>query len=928
MRRGWPLLLALFLSACFTGKGDAPTLKSLSGQRVKVDTETPIEKSEEKAIAAYREYLNIAPRHSLRPEALRRLGDMELEQIERGETPGGAVGAQDYQRAIKVYQDLLKTYPTYAGNDRVLYQLARAQDQTGDLKRSLATLDRLVREFPRSAYRDEAEFRRGELLFTLNNYAEAEKAYAVVMRRGQFSPYYERSLYMHGWSLFKQGQFDQALHSFLAVLDRKLIGRDSGLALDEVQGLSRADRELVEDTFRVASVSLTALDGAESIPLYFKGGPRSQYEFRMYQNLGDLYIKQQRVKDAADTFNAFARRYPTHPQAPIVQVKVIEAYTQAGFATLALASKEEFATRYGVKSEYRRVNSETAYARVLPHVRTHTEELARHYHASAQKTRAGADYEAGAKWYQTFIDSFPQDPKAAAMNYLYADLLFESRRYAAAAEQYERTAYEYPRHAKSADAGYAALTALDLQRRCTQQPDPRAVQLRAVDSALRFAERFPEDPRSARVLTNAAEMLYAANLPERANGVARRVLALKPPASTDQQRTAWTVVAHTEFERGQYDRAEAAYQQALLLLPAGAATRPALTERLAASVYKQGERARGYGSHREAANNFLRVGQVAPSASIRATAQYDAAASLIALKDWNAAGAVLEDFRRSYPTHALQAEVPGKLAVVYLESGQTFKAAAEFESIAATKKDIGVSREALWQAAELYEKAGREKNAQQAYERYVRQFPSPLEPAVEARYRLATMSVKHGQPAQQLKLCQEIIQADQKGGRERTDRTRYLGANCTLALAEPADQAYKQVKLVEPLKKNLKLKKERLETALANYTRAVDYGVADVATAATFRTAELYQDFSRALLGSQRPKGLSKDEIEQYNVLLEEQAFPFEEKAIEIHEINARRAKSGVYDQWVKKSYASLGQLRPVRYAKREKREGYIESIR
>ena len=43
-------------------------------------------------------------------------------------------------------------------------------------------------------------------------------------------------------------------------------------------------------------------------------------------------------------------------------------------------------------------------------------------------------------------------------------------------------------------------------------------------------------------------------------------------------------------------------------------------------------------------------------------------------------------------------------------------------------------------------------------------------------------------------------------------------------------------------------------------------------------------------MASERPKKLSKAELEQYNVLLEEQAFPFEEKAAELHEVNAHRA--------------------------------------
>jgi hypothetical protein len=174
----------------------------------------------------------------------------------------------------------------------------------------------------------------------------------------------------------------------------------------------------------------------------------------------------------------------------------------------------------------------------------------------------------------------------------------------------------------------------------------------------------------------------------------------------------------------------------------------------------------------------------------------------------------------------------------------------------------------------------------------------------------------------------DLLQADQAGGSGRTDRTRYLGATAALALAKPVYEQYHNVALVEPLKVQLKLKKAKMEDALKSYGVASDYGVADVATAATYQIAEMYHDFGRALLASQRPKGLSKDELEQYNVLLEEQAYPFEEKAIELHELNARRSADGIYDQWVRNSYAALGELRPVRYGKNERSEVAIDAIR
>ena len=174
----------------------------------------------------------------------------------------------------------------------------------------------------------------------------------------------------------------------------------------------------------------------------------------------------------------------------------------------------------------------------------------------------------------------------------------------------------------------------------------------------------------------------------------------------------------------------------------------------------------------------------------------------------------------------------------------------------------------------------------------------------------------------------DIFNADQNGGGARTDRTKYLGATAALALAEPVAEAYRRIALVEPLKKNLALKKAKMEETLKAYAVAADYGVADVTTASTFRIATVYRDFGKALMSSERPKKMSKVEREQYDVLLEEQAFPFEEKAAEYHEVNARRASAGIYDQWVKRSFDALRELRPVRYGKNERAEEVIDAIR
>ncbi len=937
-RRG-AALVAVALAAAFALGGcsmfrrggstpdNEPTLRTLANRKVAVDKEDVAAVDEKKAIEAYRKFLDIAPAAPQRSEAMRRLGDLEMDSADT-DSNTGKVAAPDYKAAIARYQEYLKNFPKDPNNDRVLYQMARAYEQSGDLETAQKTLDRMVREYPGTRYASEAQFRRGELLFTAKNYEGAEKAFSVVLASPDASPYQDRSLYMLGWSLYKQGRLDDALKSFFGVLDLKIAGRDGELALESLAGLSRADRELVEDTFRVVSISLANLKGAESIPPFMTTPARKTYEFRVYEQLADLYIKQERSKDAADAFNGFARNNPLHAQAPVMQAKVIEIYEKNGFTNQAIEARKEYVARYGRTSEFRRVNPD-GWEKAQPLVKTRLAELARHYHAMAQKTKSSTDSAEAVRWYREYLASFPNDPKAAESNFLLAELLFENGRFAEAATEYEKVAYGSTGFARAAEAGYGALLSYARLLKAASPAEQPGLQRATVVSALKFAQAFPNDSRNGLVLTDAAEKLYALKDAEQAGAVAQRVVELKPPAADAQRRVAWTVIAYSSFDRHQYGISEKAFAEAIKLTPEKDPARADLVERQAAAIYKQAEVARAGGKQKEAVEAFARVGAVASANSaVAASAQYDQAAAQIAIKDWDGAIKTLEEFRRRFPNHALQPEVGKKLAVAYHEKGMFANEAAEFERIAAASKDPKVARDALWQAAELYDKANSKPAAARAYERYLALNPPSLEAQVEARYRIAVIARDSGNPAKEAALMREIFSADQAGGAARTDRTRYLAASAALAMAEPVAADFRSVQLVEPLQLKLKLKKEKMELALRAYSVAAEYGVADVTTAATYRIATVYRDFGKALMTSERPKKLSKPELDQYNVLLEEQAFPFEEKAIELHELNAKRAASGVYDKWVKSSFDALRELRPVRYGKTEISEGVVDAIR
>ncbi len=843
---------------------------------------------------------------------------------------GAAEVSDDLERAgtreaIALYTKLLNDYPLYTRNDQVLYQMSRAYEELGQTKEAMTVMDRMVRDFPRSHYIDEVQFRRAEYFFAHRHYMDAEDAYTSIVNIGVGSSFYELALYKLGWTFYKQELYEDALHRFIALLDHKVsVGYDFAQTEDE------QEHKRTEDTFRVISLSFSNLGGADSVVEYFSRHGKRSYEDSVYSNLGEFYFDKRRYADASATYNAFVNRNPFHKLAPNFQMRVIEIQAAGGFPSLVLDAKKKFAETYGLKAEYWKYFDPSDRSDVLGFLKTNLTDLANHYHACYQDPRQvkekPANFEEALHWYREFLTSFPMDIESPAINFQLADLLLENHTFGEAAVEFEKTAYTYPAHEKSSQAGYAAVSAYREQLGAVAKEDKDAVKREVVRSSLKFADAFPKHEKAPIVLGAAADDLFGMKEYEKALAAANKLIEAFPGTDVDVVREAWLVIGHSSYELMRYSEAETAYLKVLALLPEGDKTRDALVDNLAASIYKQGEQANAVQDYRVAADHFLRVGRMAPTSKIRPTAEYDAAAALIQLKDWETAASVLVGFRNNFPENPLQPEVTKKIAYVYRENNQLSLAANEYERIEKESKDDEIRREALLTAAQLHEKDGNSIRAVEVYRRYVDYFPQPVELNLETRNKIAEILKAQNDRKSYLSELEKIVQIDAAAGAARTPRTRYLAAQAALVLAERSFDAFTTVRLVKPFEINLRKKRELMKSATQEFTKLVDYEIGDITAAATFYLAEIYAHFNKALMTSERPEGLSPLEREQYELAIEEQAYPFEEKAIAVHESNLKLISMGVYNVWIEKSLKKLAEFIPARYDKPEETTGIVSS--
>jgi cellulose synthase operon protein C len=171
------------------------------------------------------------------------------------------------------------------------------------------------------------------------------------------------------------------------------------------------------------------------------------------------------------------------------EMQAIEAYGRGGFPELVLQGKQEFVENYSFGTAYWQGANPRRRAKVVAELKTNLKDLAQYYHAEAQRSKNVADYQEAAKWYRSYLNSFRDDPDAAATNY-------PARRHAVREQAISRcgqgiraTPPTATATMRKAAAGYAAIVAYgkgrDAERRCERPVHRRHRQL-AEDSPIRF----------------------------------------------------------------------------------------------------------------------------------------------------------------------------------------------------------------------------------------------------------------------------------------------------------------------------------------------------------------------------------------------------------------------------------------------------------
>ena len=192
-----------------------------------------------------------------------------------------------------------------------------------------------------------------------------------------------------------------------------------------------------------------------------------------------------------------------------------------------------------------------------------------------------------------------------------------------------------------------------------------------------------------------------------------------------------------------------------------------IVERLAASIYKQGEQKSKAGDSAAAVDDFLRVSTMAPTSKVRANADFDAAALLDHAEAMGSGHRGARGFPPQFPgkpaAGGRHAQARGRLLGV--EPARRRRPSNSNESRSRPSETPEVQREATLQAADLYDKAGNTAKSRAMLEAFVKHFPQPLNPAMEARNKLSVIAGKSGDLQRPRLLAQGHHRGGPLGGR-------------------------------------------------------------------------------------------------------------------------------------------------------------------
>jgi len=288
----------------------------------------------------------------LKAEMLLRLGDLYFEEGRYFATVAedATQSAAWREKAVKIYRQILASYPQYARADEATFYLGQALADAGQADEAATQFTQLVKVYPESRYVPDAYVLLGEYYFERN---EAFKALLAYQKAAAYKDHRLQGFatYKLAWCYYNVGEYGKAIDSMKGVVSR------AGQGAAEASTTTLVEAALVDLVRFYADAG--ELDAAFE---YFSGLGRQDLVRRMLARLADTYQETGKFEQAIQTWRRLVAEDPNAADAPRYQYGIVEAYVKLGRKTELAAEVARMRTTYGPSSSWARRNAADADA--------------------------------------------------------------------------------------------------------------------------------------------------------------------------------------------------------------------------------------------------------------------------------------------------------------------------------------------------------------------------------------------------------------------------------------------------------------------------------------------------------------------------------------------------------------------------------------
>ena len=231
---------------------------------------------------------------------------------------------RDFYNAIKYYTQAIE----HGGNgvDYAYYQKGFCQGMSTQYNPQIATMNKLLNDYPESPYADDALFEMARTRVLLGQYDEAIVAYQQLPLSYPSSKYAAQSLLNAGLAYYNNNDLDNASSTYKQVVDEYKGTEEARSALLALKNISVEQNSVDEYIAYAKEKGVDDMQVQEQDSLSFMAAER-------------LYISQ-RFEEAVSAFDAYVKKFPNGAYTLVSYFYMADAYMQTKQTDEAMRSLE------------------------------------------------------------------------------------------------------------------------------------------------------------------------------------------------------------------------------------------------------------------------------------------------------------------------------------------------------------------------------------------------------------------------------------------------------------------------------------------------------------------------------------------------------------------------------------------------------------